>query len=45
MNSVGVKDDSLVVIKALNKNIAMPINTPYGVTETTTLPAVVAQDD
>ena len=45
MHSVGVNDDSLVLIKALNTNIAMSINTPYGATETTILPAVVAQGD
>ena len=45
MHSVGVKDDSLVLIEALNTNIAMSVNTPYGATETIVLPAVVAQGD
>ena len=45
MHSVGVKDDSLVLIESLNTNIAMSVNTPYEETETIVLPSVVAQGD
>ena len=45
MHSVGMIDDSLYLIEALNTNVTMSVNTPYGATETTVLPAVVAQGD
>ena len=45
MHSVGMVDDSLVLLEALNTNVAMSVNTPYGATETIVLPAVVAQGD
>ena len=38
-------DETLVLVEALNTNIAMSVNTPYGATETIVLPAVVAQGD
>ena len=45
MHSVGVNDDSLVLIESLITNIAMSVNTPYGETEQIVLPAVVAKGD
>ena len=45
MHSVGMVDDSIHLIEALNTNVAMSVNTPYGQTETTVLSAVVAQGD
>ena len=32
MHSVGMNDDSLYLIKALNTNVTMSVNTPYGET-------------
>ena len=45
MHIVGMTDDSLYLIEALNTNVTMSVNTPYGATESTVLPAVVAQGD
>ena len=43
MYSVGMVDDCLCLLKALNTNVAMSVNTPYGATERIVLLAVVAQ--
>ena len=45
MHSVGMTDDSLYLIEALNTNVTMSVNTPYVATESTVLPAVVSQGD
>ena len=45
MHSVGMTDDYLYLIEALNTNVTMSVNTPYGATESNVLPAVVAQGD
>ena len=45
MHSVGVVDDSLTLLEALNTNIIMAVKTPYGATETMILPSMVAQGD
>ena len=45
MHNVRMVDNSLVLVEALNTNIVMSVNTPYGPTKTIVLPAVVAQGD
>ena len=41
----GVKDDLLKLLYEVNKNMKISVNTPYGLTEPTVIPALVAQGD
>ena len=45
MHSVGMDDDLLILLKELNTNVTMTVNTPYGQTDEIKLPAIVAQGD
>ena len=45
MYNVGMVDDSLGLLEALNTDVTMSVNTPYGETEKIVLPALVAQGD
>ena len=41
----GVKDDLLVLLNKVNKNVTISVNTCYGVTEPILIPSLVAQGD
>ena len=41
----GVKNDLLVLLNEVNKNVTISVNTCYGVTEPILIPSLVAQGD